>query len=270
MKRVLYAFAILLCVVLTEKIYDVVIPEKTVKASVNAENNVEKILLNNQINTTESEVDAFFYYGPMYLSDESCRELADGIAGQLGITTEYEYVRNYNENGSVAVLHKAGNRSDVQILINTVEEQENENMISQKQYIQIKVKIDNSISSGIYFKQKVSDIIGKLSAENRENINPDDITKNAVTMSIRGSKKGTMNIVDEKNLGEALLKGVGADKVFENVGDHSYSVYGYSDTIEEYVAIGKNKMNVNIVYSYDEDNDITTIHLASPIVNYDY
>lgn len=270
MKRILYAFGILLCVVLAEKLYDTVVPEQSVNASVVVEENLEKVLEHENINSTQCMIDAFFYYGSMYLSDETSHELVDRISRQLGVTSEYEYDRNDTDNGSISELHKPGNQSDVRIVINTVEEEQSENIISQKQYIQIKVTINNSISSGMYYKEKVIEVINSLASDRNAEIVPEEVTKNAVTMSIKGTKEGVIDLSDQRDLAFSIIKGMNAKKVFENIGDHNYSLYGFSDSIDDYVAIGKNKINVNVAYSYDEENNITTVHIASPIVNYDY
>ena len=42
-------------------------------------------------------------------------------------------------------------------------------------------------------------------------------------------------------------------------------VYAYDRYESSYVMLGKNKVNVNISMEYDENNDMTVVHMAVPV-----
>ena len=103
-----------------------------------------------------------------------------------------------------------------------------------------------------------------------------------LSLSIKGDTYGKISTEGQKTIAKEILDGLDAEVVFEylpgeksnaggeTVSDSGYCIYAYTKSLGEYMVIGNNKINVNIVYSYDEENNLTTLHVASPIVNYDY
>ena len=49
--------------------------------------------------------------------------------------------------------------------------------------------------------------------------------------------------------------------------DGVISIYGYSNGINEFVYQQNERVNVNIAFTYDEENDVTYIHRAIPFID---
>ena len=43
-----------------------------------------------------------------------------------------------------------------------------------------------------------------------------------------------------------------------------------TENIKEYIMLGDKKTNINIAITYDEENDITKIYMATPIITCDF
>ncbi len=49
-----------------------------------------------------------------------------------------------------------------------------------------------------------------------------------------------------------------------------YITYGFSPRIQESIIVDKERVNINVVYTYDEERNVTNIYMACPLINTDY
>ena len=72
--------------------------------------------------------------------------------------------------------------------------------------------------------------------------------------------------IEERNaLCEKLLTQLRAKEVQSRKTMDMFVVYAYDRYESSYVMLGKNKVNVNISMEYDENNDMTVVHMAVPV-----
>lgn len=279
MKKTIYILSVIFAILLVQNVYDAFAGGQSNASATISNDKVEeavaRVFENEGIHSCTCDIEAFYFYGTMYLGEEDKQTILNNIAGKLGINDTYEYKENRTENGSEAVLIKEGAFSKVTAKLITYEIPENENVISMRQYISVNMSLNDSIKSGLYYKNKVGDILNNLTKELETN-NDIELYENdrILSLSIKGNTKGEISTEGQKNIAKEILDGLEAEVVFEYLpgekDNSSYSIYAYTKSLNEYMTVGNQKVNVNIVYSYDEENDITTLHVASPIVNYDY
>lgn len=279
--------SVIFAVLLVQGAYDVLRDSDSTDAVVLSNDNVEeavaRVFENEGINSCKCDIEAFYFYGTMYLEEEDKRTILDELADKMGINNIYEYSENRTDNGSEAVLTKEGAFSLVTIKLITYEIPEKENVISLRQYISVNMSIRDSIKSGLYYKNKLGEILNDMTKELEQNDTVETYGNDRIlSLSIKGDTYGRISTEGQKSIAKEILDGLEAEVVFEylpgeksNVGgesvsDSGYCIYAYTKSLGEYMVIGNNKINVNIVYSYDEENNLTTLHVASPIVNYDY
>ncbi len=287
MKKLIYILSVIFAVLLVQGAYDVLRDSDSTDAVVLSNDNVEeavaRVFENEGINSCKCDIEAFYFYGTMYLEEEDKRTIWDELADKMGINNIYEYSENRTDNGSEAVLTKEGAFSLVTIKLITYEIPEKENVISLRQYISVNMSIRDSIKSGLYYKNKLGEILNDMTKELEQNDTVETYGNDRIlSLSIKGDTYGRISTEGQKSIAKEILDGLEAEVVFEylpgeksNVGgesvsDSGYCIYAYTKSLGEYMVIGNNKINVNIVYSYDEENNLTTLHVASPIVNYDY
>ena len=287
MKKLIYILSVIFAVLLVQGAYDVLRDSDSTDAVVLSNDNVEeafaRVFENEGINSCKCDIEAFYFYGTMYLEEEDKRTILDELADKMGINNIYEYSENRTDNGSEAVLTKEGAFSLVTIKLITYEIPEKENVISLRQYISVNMSIRDSIKSGLYYKNKLGEILNDMTKELEQNDTVETYGNDRIlSLSIKGDTYGRISTEGQKSIAKEILDGLEAEVVFEylpgeksNVGgesvsDSGYCIYAYTKSLGEYMVIGNNKINVNIVYSYDEENNLTTLHVASPIVNYDY
>lgn len=279
MKRVIYIIFIIALVFFAWELYDGYLEKKNLEDKPVVSEVVGRVFSLEGINKSECLIEGYYFYGTNYLGEDGSRELLDRIANKLGVNTEYEFVREKTDNGYVSILTKKGANSNLIIRLITVEKEESESVISQKQYLSINLEINNSINSAFYYYNNIAKEMEKVISENKdnnENIKEENINNN-LTISVKGMIKGNISIDEQVRISKKLLNEFEAKEVFDSINESTdeskmkmYSLYGYSKGIEDYVAIGKEKINVNIAFNYNEENRETIIHIGSPIVNYDY
>ncbi len=285
MRKLVYVLVILITVLSVEQLYDEY-GTKEVR-----DKDISGVLVSTLdhagIYESECSIEGYYYYGAMYLAGDSAHELLNQLAGYMGVEGEYEFSRSNTDTGYEAVLVKEAESSRLELKLITVEQEENKNLISQNQYISINLKIFNSVSSAFYYRKVVAGSMEKLFDEwEKKNGVTDEYAKRRhnlidnLDVSVKGKIHGYVQPETQKEVAAGLITAIGAETIFENLQDTErtaennghplYSIYAYTSGINDYVAIGKNKININVVFTYSEDENVTYIHIGSPIINYDY
>ena len=137
----------------------------------------------------------------------------------------------------------------------------------------VQIDIVNT-DSGDYLKTEVILYKGFESVESYQKILSGEFDNlgidTQVTISMKGSVLGTMQIHDRNEMADRMLDMLGAKEVASGNIEDSYVVYAYSKAVGDSVKLGKKKINVNITMNYDEINNITNIQLATPVYNEDF
>lgn len=278
MKKIIYLLGIGITVLLVQFAYGKLAPEKSVSANVIAENSLEKVFQNNNIHKADCEIEGYYYLGEKYYGESGSLELIDKIAERLGVNSEYYYDKYRTDTGSVAVMKKEGKSSELELELITTEYQESQNVIAQRNYLSVSLDIKDSLESGYYYKKLIEKTIKEICREESnvdENINKDEevttsIRSRNLYMVIKGKIYGEIDKEQENKIAKGILKSFQAKEIFNGQNNEHMNVYGYTEILQDYVAIGSEKININVAFSYDEQENITYVYIGSPIVNYDY
>lgn len=298
MKKIIYLLGVGITVLLVQFVYGKLAPEKSVSANAIAENSLEKVFQNNNIHEADCEIEGYYYLGEKYYGESGSLELIDKIAERLGVNSEYYYDKYRTDTGSVAVMKKEGKSSELELELITTEYQESQNVIAQRNYLSVSLNIKGSLESGYYYKNLIEKTMKEICKEenddkaNSENISENDkkssntvngekaankyeevstsIISQNLYMVIKGKIYGEIDKGQENKIAKGILKSFQAKEIFNGQNDEHMNVYGYTEILSDYVAIGSDKININIAFSYNEKENITYVYVGSPIVNYDY
>ncbi len=91
-----------------------------------------------------------------------------------------------------------------------------------------------------------------------------------VNLYFEGRISGMLNYEEKNYVADEMLTYLSAKTVTESRENETYTIYAYTDRIENYVRSIGRKININITASYDEINNETVIYLATPLNNLDY
>lgn len=298
MKKIIYLLGVGITVLLVQFAYGKLAPEKSVSANAIAENSLEKVFKNSNIHEADCEIEGYYYLGEKYYGESGSLELIDKIAERLGVNSEYYYDKYRTDAGSVAVMKKEGKSSELELELITTEYQESQNVIAQRNYLSVSLNIKGSLESGYYYKNLIEKTMKEICKEenddkaNLENISENDkkssntvngekaankdeevstsIISQNLYMVIKGKIYGEIDKGQENKIAKGILKSFQAKEIFNGQNDEHMNVYGYTEILSDYVAIGSDKININIAFSYNEKENITYVYVGSPIVNYDY
>lgn len=213
-----------------------------------------------EITGVGSYIDAYGYYGDVYLTEETRRQMLVNLAKELGITEGYEVTASEGDSYSKLSLGKMGKGSTTGIDLVSYEGTNQEGEATHEQYILINLRLEDQGKEIGTYKNRVEQIY--------RNIGIEPVLGYGI--------QGTMLRKTDENTREDIAKGLFGEmnaayvtKVSGDAGQYE-SIYGYSRDIKRYVYQNGEKINVNVVFTYDEEGDRTNIYLAVPFLNESY
>ena len=197
-----------------------------------------------------SSVSVYGKYGDISISDSAKKLILENIAEKIGINHYMISDLVDEEYNSVKTLSQTSVNGDVILKFITHDED--------KQYIYIGITLKNGIESAFTYEKIVKQILKDLEMTSAVNVN------------LKGEINGELDIQEKNALADSLLGEVGAKIVTQNRTDDLYVIYGYDDEIDEYINVGRGKVNVCISVNYDEIEDVTCVYFSTPMNNQDF
>ena len=217
-----------------------------------AENRVVSAFASLACKETVSTVECMAYYGKGDLTLRQKEEILVQLADDMGLHDRYTLYEEENENGTVRVLAKQTDQYSAAIKLLTVEEE------SPAHYFYVNLALKDSAESALYYRQQIKKAASRF------------VEDPQVTVNIMGLIDGKCSDAQKEAIVEQLLEDTGSRLVIDGRDGGLYTVYGYTDQMEDSVTVGGETVNLNIAISYDEQNDQTRIYLAAPILDLDY
>lgn len=208
---------------------------------------------------TNGVVEVYADYGNKYLSEDDKGKIITRLAEAIGIKDGIELQSKREEQDgkytSTTSFSTSTNYSDTDIRIVTIESENTGDMMYLEQYILMEVSIDDSIESVVYYHDKIENMLEdmKIAAD--------------VSLSLKGCVQGTLSNSKKNQICDKLIEDLNGTLVIGGENDSIYTVYAYSDDIEGYVINGSVKSNINIMITYDKNQDISWIQVGTPILN---
>lgn len=228
-----------------------------INASVNREEKlVEQAMSMGVENLTESRVKAYAFYGNQTLTPQKKELMTTKLASSLGIVSGYEITHKQDGENETTKLCKRGAKGDTEIKVITLAVTDEYGQTSAENYIMIEIALKQDAGTAAYeYKEKLIDLYMGLGMKANTNI--------YLCSQIKG--KLAQSEVDAQVA--AFMEEMDANQVQRDTFDDVICVYGYSRNIDEFVYQNMNRVNVNIAFSYDAEEDITYVHRAVPFVD---
>lgn len=225
-------------------------------AIVREEKMVEEAMSSNLDNIMEGCVTAYAYYGRQNISDEGKEIIVKRFGEKLGITGGYSIENRSSEGNRVTCLTKKGEYADTTIKVITLTKQDKYNQEIIENYIMTEISLKGPKGSEAYvFKEKLDTLYEELGMEADSGL------------YLLSQRPGEMTIGEIEAEKDKFLSSTDAVLVDSVEFDNVYSFYGYSNGIGEFAYQGEKKVNVNIAFTYDEEQDVTYIHRGIPFID---
>lgn len=205
----------------------------------------------------EASIDAFGEYGTVYLNQSTKNTILEHIAEKIGING-YTIATTREDDKSTTTLSQSGENGDVICKIVTVETVLENNIMQAKQYVYVNVILNNSVQSAFTYEKIVKDIMDSLGINTK------------VTVNLKGEVDGKIDMDKKNSLSDNIMKSLDAKVISQNKEDDLYTIYGYTDKIDDYITVSSSKINVNITMNYDEISDKTKVYVCTPVNNEEY
>ena len=170
---------------------------------------------------------------------------------------EYEIYDIEKDKSTEKILRKIGKNADTTIKVVTVTD-DMDYYYQSKQYVSLSIDFGNRIDGVLQYRDLADEIL------RAEGIDAE------ITINLRGKIQGILNYSEKNKVANALLKELDAKVVSENRGNDLFTIYAYSENVEDSVICAGEKVNINISEDYDEIENMTTIYLSTPLNNLDY
>lgn len=217
---------------------------------------VEQVMSQGVDNLMEGNAKAYAYYGDQQLTDNVKEEMVKSLGKKLGVINGYDIGHAGIKNGRMTTLTKLGRNGDTTIKVISLSVTDEYNQPAVENYVMVELKLKGTAA------KTTSNYIDTLREMYQElGMNP---TTNIYLCS---QEKGQLASSEREMMVEEYLDSMDAKAVETVEFDEVHMVYGYSKNIKEYVFQDDNKINVNIAFDYDPDEDVTYIHMGVPFVD---
>lgn len=211
----------------------------------------------NSYREMSADITTYGKYGNMELTDTAKEIILERAAEKIGIHG-YSITNTAQENGVVKTLSKSSDNGDVVCKFITFEKSADGKAIEFEQYLYVGITLKNSVDAAFTYEKIAREIMEEMQIDTE------------VTVNLKGELQGALSDEQKERLASQMLDKMNAKKRVSRHLDEAYTVYAYDKDMENYIMIGSDKVNVNVCISYDENRNITTVYLATPINTEDY
>ncbi|MCI8513357.1 MAG: hypothetical protein HFI93_01820 [Lachnospiraceae bacterium] len=195
-----------------------------------------------------------------YLSGEAygdAREeaLLREVAERLDLKTGYQFQRVETDGTRIVELFKEMPEAKVSIRIVTVNPEREE---VRSNYLYVGLDFFQSPASGLYYKEKLEELADEYGMDT------------SVTLTLTGVYEGDLNREARNIVSDQLLGAMGAREQEAYKSEELYTVYAYTENWQEHTVINGKKVNINLAFSYDEEQNKTFVYLGSPLILDEY
>lgn len=222
------------------------------------EDKIVDAFLENEYSSVSARVEGFGQWNSSYLIQEEREELVKEVAGILGITEPYTLETRQEGEVEVTTLRKPSQNGSTVISFQKKEGEQNNLEKEIQQFLDIQLDLYSSVDSGLSYGELLQQIFALYEIEGK------------VAVNYIGTMPGWLDLEDRNRLGDELLDKLSAKIMQEYRSEDLFTIYGYTNILNEYEEIGGKKVNVNIAITYDEEQDVSQIYLATPYLMEDY
>lgn len=208
----------------------------------------------------EEMITGYGYFGKMELSNETKEQMLKNLADKLELDTSYDIHSSAGENYErLELIHRIRNMEVVLQLVSMRETSEDEDGTRDEteQYILIRINTKDSVEQGKEYYDMVKQIYEEIGVSGTVNFE--------VMMERTGNL--LVNAEEETNSLFDVLHASFVEMIKE---DGIYTVYGYRKEEASYLMHKGSKTNVQLVMTYDEENNKTYVKVGIPMVNSSY
>lgn len=187
-----------------------------------------------------------------FLTEHDQRELIYYAAKKLELVLTSEPTVLDEENQSGFVFRKRARYADTSIKVLSRPQSAGEPAV----YLIITLSLWDDNGDGIlFYRDKMNEIARELSVQDEQ-----------TSLQLTGSFRREMTLTAKNRLTDRILDKLHCQVVCENREDDLFTVYAYTNGLDEYILLDKERINLQVAMYYDEKRDKTVLCVASPVI----
>lgn len=205
----------------------------------------------------ESQIFLNGTYGDEFLTESDKRELLEYMTNFLGISMKDCKIKKSKENENLK--HTISFRKDSMKMELCMITSENQKQVPKKQYLTMKITFQGTMEQVLYYKHQMEKLAKKLQLKEYQ-----------VFMNLKGTYEGKLSKEEQLQEENKILQKLHGKKVFTVQDEKNIVWYGYTDLMDDYLTVDKQRINIHFIMTYDEKKRQTELYLATPLFNEEY
>lgn len=194
----------------------------------------------------------------LYLNKEEKEHVLRELAEELGIQNGAVLKDESRENIERMVLSREIEGEEINLSVTTINVPMDDGNYRQNQYIYMFCEVETDVEKLLIYKT----LMEKMA--NRRGLTP------STNLNFRGEQSGEMSLEERQQVTDRLFHSLEAREIESVKEEELYTVYGYSNLLKDSIAYGENEINLNLAFSYDEEEEKTLFYLSMPYIKMDY
>lgn len=206
----------------------------------------------------ESDINIWSEYSQSYMTKKQMIELGNSIAQKLNLKPEFNSRYIDRDLLKIYEIKKQAKYVNTVIKIAQHIEEVDNNGLRVENYIVVNMTFNNKYDSVFYYKDKIKEIFKEM------NLKPID------NLTLTSTYDGKIEKNQMKEIVNKVLHGVSGNIVDSFETEDIYSVYAYSNYIPQYIISNGDKVNIDIALTYNENENLTYLYIAVPVITIEY
>ena len=202
----------------------------------------------------EEKINGYGYFGKMEINQETKEKMLKNLAYKLGIMDGYRFTNGTGDGFEKTTLTKEGKYAVTTLQMISMQMAEAE----PEQYIVIDIQTQSEMDEAALLYQKVNRVYEEIGVDGH------------VSFEVNASQEGDCTTKEKEGLTDEVFELIEAEKIDSITENDLFTVYGYTKLEDSYLKMNGKKVNVQVVMSYDEQEDKTYMKIGVPIVNTSY
>lgn len=219
-------------------------------------NNILEAFINTKSEISYITLEMAGLYGDGILVEEDKKELIYTIAKEIGLQLDDNLISKKDEERSELYYSKDGKNAETMIKVYSRPSSNSSNPNEMENYVLVRLKVLTNPQSSLEFRKVLEDLFESLNIE-----------QTFITMEVSSTFMGKLTLEEMNQIADSMIDNLRGKIIEEHRVEGLFTIYGFTGLLPEYIMDSKNKINIHVAITYNEEEDKTKVILATPIIN---
>ena len=246
----------ILCIVLC--LWAIAGIQYVMKQNVKNEEKIIEAFNNTNFVEADSSVEVLARVTEEYMEPSAQEQMLKELVKSAGVEDDIQITTKNSDNIIQKVWSGENDDRSISMKFVTIQQEKGNHEIDTEQYLYMQLHLKNDFDYALSYKDKIEETMKDYPAEAK------------VSMNLSGTYAGMLSLEEKNRIADRIISTTRAKVVSECREENSFNIYGYTSVIDEYQTVQGQKINLNVVLTYDETEDKTILYVSTPFMNQDY